>query len=92
MAQIVSTVIEGINEKAKCKLPKYVAVIIDKDLIETLHYCDFGLNHLLEKSIAWIFHNISCLFKVQCEDLHAKRAGAITSAIEPTILWVKMLK
>ena len=88
---ILNAVIEGLNEEDK-KIPEYIIFVIDKDLLEDLHFCDFGLHKLLEGTLQLFYNQICTLFEACREDLCMKCNGVISSTSAPVMIWLPMLE
>ena len=80
---------EGINTKPR--LPRYVIIILDKDILESFKYCDYGLKTLLQGAVHWLHKRISRIFEARWEDLQNTHTGAVSSVTEPRLIWVKMV-
>ena len=89
LARILNAVIEGINTKSK--LPRYVIIIPDKDILESFKFCDFGIKTLLKGSIQWLHQKINRVFETRHEDMRNQRQGSVSSVTEPRLIWVKMI-
>ena len=89
MARVVNATIEGLNSKEH--LPKYVLVLLDKDLIENLNYFEYGISELLDTCVYWLVKEFNRMFEARREDIHQKKPGALSTATEPRIIWVAML-
>ena len=67
LARIINGVIQGLNEDNK-RIPKYIIFIIDKDLLESLKYCDFGIHKLLKGTMQWLFNETNKHMEARRED------------------------
>ena len=77
-----NSLLQGINEKSK--LPKYIIVLLDDDLIEYLGYAGQGVSALLGDCVEWLckeFTNLIDLAK-SCLPTKASKTGY------PQIYWV----
>ena len=90
LARVLNSVIEGLNNKER--LPKYVVVLLDKDLIENLDYFDYGIAEVLDECVYWLVKEINKAFETRRDDLRSKRAGALGTATEPCIIWLAMIQ
>ena len=88
LATILNEIIDGINEANH--LPKYILILLDKDLIEFIQFGGFGYKIIFEKTIDWLSREIENAIATRKEDLKLVRAGAFEPG-EPQIIWVKML-
>ena len=55
--RVINSFVEGLNENQK--LPKYVLVILDKDLVEAVLPCDFGIKIKFESMISYIMREFN---------------------------------
>ena len=90
MARIVNAAIEGLNSKER--LPKYLLIILDKDLLQELNYFEFGLTEALEECLFWLVKQFDKVFEIHRDDLRRKKPGALSTATEPWIIWLAMLQ
>ena len=59
IVRILNSLTEALNE---CEhLPKYIFVIPDIDIVESLEYSDFQVRNLIDDNIHWLVKNISKL-------------------------------
>ena len=87
--RIFNSFVSGLNEFDH--LPKHVMVIPDKDLIESISLCDYGIAEILEDNLKWLLININRQIELRQIDLRNKRIGALGSTSEPRLIWVTML-
>ena len=90
-AQFVNALIEALN--GKIKLPKYIIIILDKDILEGIlpRLFDHGLKELLRDSIEWVMKTMSKILADRKEDLRSKKAGALNTSAEPRLVWTTIL-
>ena len=89
-ARILNSFIEGLN--AMPKLPKYIFVLPDSDIIEGTGYFDYGVMQMIEEQVQWLFQQMNKYVEHRREDLKLKRAGAIAmSTHEPRFILVAMI-
>ena len=74
----------------KDRLPKYLLILPDKDIIEYARQDDYGAADLLEDLIDWMCKNFELTLDMRKEDIRGKRLGAMWSYSEPRLIWVKM--
>ena len=91
LARMVSSLIQAMNEACQHHLLRYLLVIPDKDLVKEANVFDYGVTRILEDIIKYLLININQAIEVHKEDLKGKRMGAISTAVEPRIIWVKMI-
>ena len=74
------------------KLPKYIIIILHKDLIEeAARPCDFGIKLKLYRMITYIMDEFERLTEIRKEDLKSKRRGAVSSSAEPRFIWCTVI-
>ena len=89
MVRIINSTLEGLNNKER--LPKYVLMMLDKDLIENLDYFDFGVTEILDDCLYWLVKEINKIFEIRRDDLKSKKLGSLSTATEPRVIWVAMI-
>ena len=90
VVKVLNSFIEGLNSTPK--LPKYVLLIPDQDLIVGAKHLDYGVIHIIEEQIKWLFKQLNKVIARRREDLQLKRAGAILkSTHKPRLIWVSMI-
>ena len=87
--RILNSVAEGLNVQEK--LPKYVIVVIDKDLMESLENFDFGVKISMEGALTWFVENFDRAIYRRKDDIRAKKPGALTGHGEPRLIFVTIL-
>ena len=92
LGRLVNAIIRGLNDESDTKLPTYVIFVLDKDLLNALDFCDFGLNRMLKGAIQWYVDQINKLFETRWIDLRKVCLGAVNSTTKPKFLWIKMLE
>ena len=89
---IVRTFNEFVVElNKKNKLPRYVVILLDKDVIEAVNFDEFGMGQILFEQVDWLAKNMETVLDLRKEDIKYKNPGALWSNAEPRIIWVKML-
>ena len=73
-------------------MPKYVFVVINKDILQEINYFDFGVADLLDECMQWLVKQFDKIFEIQREDLTVKKSGALATATEPRIVWLAMIQ
>ena len=91
MARILNSIAKGLN--ANSKLPKYVLVVPDKDLLSCIpkNYSERGMEHLMYECIKFMITEINKLFDARKDAIRNKKAGAMSTSLEPRIIWVSMI-
>ena len=77
-----SAFVDGINEK--CKLPRFVVLVLDDDLIEFLRYEDQGISSLIGSWVEWIAKKLIALKDLAKSSL----PGKATKDGYPQFYWV----
>ena len=91
LTRIQNALIEAFNRREK--LPKYIFVLLDKDLVQyanSLDLFNYGIKDVLAKWISWFLHSVDKHLNIRKDDLFNKRPGAFAGK-DPKIIWVKML-
>ena len=92
LARIINGLIEGLNNEENKRLPKFVIFIVDKDVLESLKYCDYGVQRLIHGVLQWIINEAQKLLETRREDLRNRREGAVALTTPTNFIWVKMLE
>ena len=89
LARLLNALIEAFNRREK--LPRYIVVILDKNLIEAAVQAnfDYGITKMLSKWVNWFSNMIDRHVEIRKQELLNKRPGAVES--DPKIIWIKML-
>ena len=72
--RIFNSFIDRLN--ATPKLPKYVLIFPDEDIIRTMKHLDFRIMTMLEEQLKWLFDQLNKYSTHRCDDLRAMRIGA----------------
>ena len=88
--RLLNSFIDGLNSTPK--LPKYVLVFPDRDLITGLKFLDFCVILLLDEHVSWLFRKLNKEIKRRRDDLMAKRPGALASSFKPRLIFIMMLE
>ena len=90
VAKVLNSLMEGLNSTPK--LPKYIFVVPDSDVIEDTAYYDFGVMLLLEEQLDWLFAQMEKYVTRRRDNLKEKRADSILmSTHEPRFIWIAMI-
>ena len=89
LARVVNAMIEGVNTKHK--LPRFMVVILDKDVIEDLNFFEFGSYKALAEVTNWLTIQISIVIQRKKLELNAKKLGVVYSG-DPKVIYVQMLR
>ena len=78
------------NQKDQPHLPKYIIIMLDKDILEGMITClEEFLKQILKKSLKWLITQINRMLKAQHEDLKAKKVGSVATD-HMQVIWMKM--
>ena len=88
LSRFVNTFITAFNKREK--LPKYIFVICDKDILEAMAPLDHGVPEGLEKAFNYLARQLDRLILARKDQLQKRRLGAVQ--FDPKIIWVKMIK
>ena len=91
LARFINSVVYGLNKNQR-KLPKYVILILDKDLLENAKFNNFGATELIQQAVKYMINEIFSAFETCKEDVKGKHLGALHSSYEPRLIWVKMIR
>ena len=90
LARVYSVLVEALNESLR--LPRYILVMLDRDLIANADLYDYGVSCTIKDTLKWILINTNHAIEKHKLDLIRKRKGAVSSASEPRLIWITMLK
>ena len=85
LVRVLNSLVKQLNDKEFTKLPKYLFVLLDTDLIEAVHFGGFGCKIIFEKTLYWLMNNIQIVLDMQTEDLRTKKTDAV-HADEPAVI------
>ena len=89
ISRIVNSIVEGLNRRPR--LPRFLVIMLDKDLIEDVDLYDFGAPAEYRRNLNWLFRQISMLIRRRRLDLIDKKPGAVYNT-DPKVIFVKMIK
>ena len=69
-ARVYNQLVNAINEEDY--LPHYLIIMLDKDLIEDIHFEGFGCRVLFQDSLYWLASEIQAAFNLRKNDLRGK--------------------
>ena len=90
LACLLNPLLEALNEQAR--LPKYIIMIPDKDIIVETKSYGFGASYILASAIYFLIRQMEMLLKRCRIDLKDKNRGAVIQENYPKIIWSRMLK
>ena len=91
LAKVLNGLVKALNQ-SPFVLPRYILVMLDKDLITNADLYDYGVSRTLEDTLKWLLININTVVELRKEHLIGKRAGVVSTTSEPRIIWISMLK
>ena len=88
LARVFNALVRGLNHKLEPLLPRYILIMLDIDLIQHAEVFDYGVSRTFEDTLKWLLININAVVETRKEDLMGKRPGAVSSSMEPRLIWV----
>ena len=102
LARFTHALARGLNDQAKLNatnppfLPRYIVIFPDKDIVEDvlqdMEKPDYGITEEITDALKWLIVNINKMIDDRKENLVKLRPGAVSSASEPHLIWVQMLR
>ena len=89
MNRIMNSVATGLNDRVR--LPKYVIVVMDIDILNSIDFYDYAMPKVFCHCIQWIIKNVNRLFTIRSKDLKRKRPGSVNSDRDTRIIWENIL-
>ena len=89
MARMLNEVVTKLN--ANPKWPKYIVLVLDKDLVEDFHTRHDEVDIVFQKALMLLGKNIDTAVDLCIEDLRGRRMGALGHSEDPKVIWVKMM-
>ena len=90
VARLYNALIEALNAQ-KFRLPKYIVMVPDKDLIEQINFYSFGASTVISAALQWLVHQMELTIEQKEEKIIEKRPGALPPK-QTKFVWVKMLR
>ena len=87
--RIYNAIVDEMNSNQR--LPKYILIAIDKDLIESLKSFDFGAQILMEDAVSWLVEKLDKALYWRKEDIRSKKPGALTGPGEPRLIFINII-
>ena len=91
LAWVFNQLIKVLNEPPYI-LPRYILIMLDRDLITIAELFDYGVLHTIEDTLQWLLKKINQVIETRKQDLMGKRPGAVSTTSEPRLVWVSMLR
>ena len=81
--------VEGLNNKRR--LPRFVIVIVDKDIIEDVNIFEYGASKAIFKNVEWLVRQINIHIKRKRLEVLETKPGAVYTS-DPKIVFVTMIR
>ena len=89
LLRVINAFTEGLNRRQH--LPRYIIILLDKDILSLLDLDVAFLTKQLERCIAGLAKQMTRLIEARKEKLYKKKQGAVPSSDEfPTLIWVEL--
>ena len=89
-ARILNSLIDGLNENNR--LPRFLLIALDKDVIGDLKMFDFGVSKNLLALVNWLTRQIDIVIRHKKLQISEKKPGALGSKEDPVIIYINMLR
>ena len=89
LARTLNVLMRGINEKKR--LPRFLVILLDKDLISVLNVFQDDIIPSLRDTVAWFVRQVNIIIRCKCMDLLAEKPGSIYGA-DPSIIFMRMIR
>ena len=89
IGQIYNSLIEALNKRER--LPHFLLVIIDKDIVEDIDLFDYGASKELMGNLEWLIKQINILIQQRRSEIIEIKPGAIYT-LDPKIVLVNMVR
>ena len=86
--RLVNCITKARNDRTR--LPKYIILVPDADIVKNINYYNFGFRSLAEKDIEWMAKTIKKELELRKDELAKVQKGSILYR-EPKIIWVEMI-
>ena len=87
LSRVINSITRGLQNQPK--LPRYIIMLIDADLVQFVNHFGFSISHILGSCLEWLMKNLDCVISSKKDTLCRRQPGAIKSG-EPKIIWVTM--
>ena len=88
IARIINALTEALNTEKK--LPKYLVVIIDKDIIDGVDVFEHGANKVVQDLVEWVTRQINILIRRRRLEMVDRKPRSMLPGT-PQIIFVRML-
>ena len=86
-----SALVEKLNDTKCSKLPRYILILLDKDMINFTNYANFGVKSMFKQFCTWLQSNTTVHIETWKEYIRSKKPGVLTSSAEPRFIWIAAL-
>ena len=91
LARVFNQLIKVLN-MPPFMLPRYILIMLDKDLITSAELFNYGVLQTMEDTLKWLLKKINQVIETRKQDLMGKRPGVVSTTSEPRLVWVTMLR
>ena len=88
--RILNALLSGINEK-NAHLPKYLLVVMDKDIIADIDATDSAAVQILQHLVYWLTHQVNIILRRKRINILEKKPGAVAHDVIH-IIFVRMIR
>ena len=89
--RMVNCLIKAIHDKECVRIPRFVVVIPDWDILRYFNHNTFGIEKITEETIEWMMSEMVKAVEDKREQLFKIKPGAVIST-EPKYVWIKMMQ
>ena len=86
-ARILNAMIKGLNEHIR--LPKFIMIMCDIDVLNTICFFNKGMPVAFEKCISWFIKQVDQSLETRKENMYRKRPGSVSG--QTRIIWVHII-
>ena len=93
-ARIFNELVFRLNKKSETadhRLPKYIVILPDRDLLMDINFNNFGIEKIIDDTLTWLAKNVDKTLRIRKEDMRKKQNGSLPPSIYPKVIWAKML-
>ena len=89
-SRIFNAVMDALNKDNK--LPRFLVVLLDKDILSDLKLFDFGLSKNIMAILNWLIHQINITVRRKKCHIRSMKPGALGSDDDPTTIFMDMIQ
>ena len=90
-ARLVNCLVKALNDKRCVKLPRFIVVIPEWDLLRYLVHNTYGIDVVTRRIMRWITSAMMKAVEAKKDQLYQAKVGSVVST-EPKFVWVKMMQ